>query len=577
MIDEIDFLALIEAAGDLDDLRSNDCFTFRRPSDSKHFRRYLRAWAAAGDARATAKGWKALEEWANSAVTGGLRLRNRTKLPEWADEVRRMLLDFPRCNLSRQGSLTYRMVEPAIAYARAKLQERLEEESSASLPAEVLLCFEKQLEATLVRTMQRCVDRHLQAFEAAFRCVHGAQDEIPRTQIEREFIGEHAGNRLVAFLQGFPALAKLWSHLIGNWLEKVIEVNSRLKKDRRALSRVFFSGHNPGELLRITLDISDPHRGGRETMILRFRNGQVVYKPRSGRSESDWFSFVRWVNRQGFAPALRTLRFLQRRDYYWAEFVEHLPCSTKNEAHHYYRRAGGLVCAAYLLGAIDCHRDNLVAARDQPVLIDTESLFHPAAGHPSQGKDRSVVRTGLLPMSIGAASPYGEIGAFAVSSAGKHTATFKGEPLLVSSYFPDVLRGFRAMWNIIGPRTKTGAAFRQRLRRLFDRPWRRIYRSSKTYFEICDRSLGPNALRSGLGRSRTIARDLLRAGVNAPIILQEISAIGRLDVPYFLEPPSESPPGADSLALFDLLSSVRSALNGRPEQQLFVRRGRGRR
>jgi lantibiotic modifying enzyme len=297
-------------------------------------------------------------------------------------------------------------------------------------------------------------------------------------------------------------------------------------------------------------------------MILRFRNGQVVYKPRSGRSESDWFSFVRWVNRQGFVPSLRTVQFLQRRDYCWTEFVEHLPCESKNEAHWYYRRAGGVVCAAYLLGAIDCHRDNLIAARDQPVLIDTETLFHPNADRTSQHKDWSVIRTGLLRMSKGSACS--EVGAFAVTSIGKHTPTLKGELLLASSYSTDVLRGFRAMWNIIGqPRSKTRAAFRRRLRRLSDRSWRRIYRSTRTYFEICDRSLGPDALRSGLGRTQTIALGLLRPGVSAPIILQEISAIGRLDVPYFLEPPCESPPGADSLVLSGLLSSVRSALNVR--------------
>lgn len=561
MINEADFVALIEAAADLDDFRQNRYFAFQISSQNRRFCQYIEAWAALGDSRARAKGWGALEEWVNSGVIGDLRLRNRTEFPRWANEIRRMLSYFSQCDLSREGPLTYRMVEPAIAYAHATLQQRFEEERFVPLPPEVLQCFAKQLEASLARTLERCLDRHWQAFENAFRCVFREQGEIQPTQIEREFIGEHAGRRLVELLQDFPALAKLWSHLIGNWLEKVIELKTRLNKDRRSLRRALFPRGSPGELVGVTLNISDPHRGGRETMILRFRNGQVVYKPRSGRSETDWFSFVCWVNRQGFAPSLRTLRFLQRRYYCWAEFVEHLPCRSKNEAHQYYRRAGGLVCAAYLLGAIDCHRDNLIAARDQPILIDTETLFHPASDHSSEGNDRSVIRTGLLPMSKGPNCSHDEVGALAVASAGKHTAILRGELLLASSYSADVLCGFRDMWNIIGePRTKTRTAFRRRLRRLSVRPWRRIYRSTRSYLEIGDRSLDPGVLSSGLGRSRTIALALLRPDVSAAVILQEISAIGRLDVPYFLESPSESPPGAGSLFLPGVLARVSSVL-----------------
>lgn len=560
MINEPDFVTLIEAAADLDDVRQNRYFAFQTSSENRRFHRYVKGWAALSD-RATAKGCLALEEWANSGVTGGLRLRNRTKLPRWANEVRRMLCYLSRCDLSRKGLLIYRMTQPVMAYAHATLQQRLREERSEPLPPKVLQCFARQLEHSLARTLKRCLDRHWQAFANSFRCVFREQGEIQPAQIEREFIGEHAGRRLVELLQDFPVLAKLWSNLIGDWLEKVIELNTRLNEDRHSLRRAFFPSGSPGELVGVRLNISDPHNGGRETIILRFRNGQVVYKPRCGRSETDWFSFVRWINRQGFAPSFRTLRFLQRCDYYWMEYVEHLPCRSKSEVHQYFRRAGGLVCAAYLLGAIDCHRDNLIASRDQPILIDTETLFHPETVHHSQDNDSSVIRTGLLPMSKRPNCSYDEVGAFAVASAGRHSATLRRELVFASSYSTDVLCGFRDMWNIIGePCTKTGAAFRRRLRRLSNRPWRRLYRSTRSYLEVCDRSLDPGLLSSGLGRSRAIALALLRPDVSAPVILQEISAIGRLDVPYFLEPPSENPPGAGSLSLPGVLAHVSSVL-----------------
>jgi lantibiotic modifying enzyme len=558
VIKESDFLTLIEAAGDFNDVRTNRYFLFRRPAEARQFARILRT-GAKGKAVSPAEGRKALEEWASSGNSGGLRLRDSAQLPEWAKRLRRMLAHFQRDRPIRHGSLCGRLVQPAMTYGRAKLQRRLQPDHSSFFSTGVLRRFEKQLEQTLTTTIQSCLEGNLKAFETAFRCVLPTRRELGRAEIEQEFVGENVAGRLIVFLQTYPGLAKLWSQLIGDWVDKIAELDARLNKDRRALRQAFFGGHNPGELVDVTVNVSDPHRGGRETMVLRFRNGRIVYKPRSGRSESDWFSFVRWINRQGFAPPLRTLRLVRRPDYCWMEFVEHLPCRSKNDAHCYFRRAGGLLCAVCLLEAIDCHRDNLIAAGDQPVLIDAETLLHRGMAFTSSEKDESLTRTGLLPIPGTLPSPLPDISALGGAS-GSHTPILRGEFLPVANYSADVLRGFHDMWKLIGePGTRTRAAFCRRVRQLALRPWRRIHRSTRSYVEIRERSLHPPALRSGLSRSRKLALDLLGLGLETSNILEEVSALNRFDIPYFSEKPHELP-ATDSLRLSDLFPSVRSVL-----------------
>ncbi|MFS1808955.1 DUF4135 domain-containing protein, partial [Bacillus anthracis] len=71
-----------------------------------------------------------------------------------------------------------------------------------------------------------------------------------------------------------------------------------------------------------------------------------------------------------FLPAVIT-----RRNYGWAKAVEQRACTNKDEVSAYYRRYGSLVALAHIMGAIDLHKENLVAAGEYPVIVDSETLF----------------------------------------------------------------------------------------------------------------------------------------------------------------------------------------------------------
>jgi lantibiotic modifying enzyme len=101
------------------------------------------------------------------------------------------------------------------------------------------------------------------------------------------------------------------------------------------------------------------------------------------------------------------------------EFVDARPCATREDARRYYWRVGGLLAALHALRGVDCHFENLIAHADQPVLVDVETLLHPAIPHreperhdrrfASRVLARSVLRVGLLPVPVGGADAAGGV------------------------------------------------------------------------------------------------------------------------------------------------------------------------
>jgi len=124
-----------------------------------------------------------------------------------------------------------------------------------------------------------------------------------------------------------------------------VEVLERWAEDRRAVGDFFFANRSQTSLMTCGQVYLIPTTGdGRLCLSKLNGDRRVIYKPRSGRSESAWFSLLAWMNRNGFQPKLRVARVLLREDYYWMEYVE--PASCKNEAAvgRFYQRIGRVDC-----------------------------------------------------------------------------------------------------------------------------------------------------------------------------------------------------------------------------------------
>src|SRR5262249_128807 len=134
-----------------------------------------------------------------------------------------------------------------------------------------------------------------------------------------------------------------------------------------------------GYVTSIETDLSDPHRNGRRVSILGFADDRkIVYKPKDVQVDAAWTTLLGWLNDHEAPIRLRGAAVLVRDGYGW---VEHILADTRPDACDaplYYSRAGGLLALLYILRGVDFHYENVLISDNCPMLVDVETLLHPA-------------------------------------------------------------------------------------------------------------------------------------------------------------------------------------------------------
>ena len=347
---------------------------------------------------------------------------------------------------------------------------------------------------------------------------------------------------LTAVFDEYPVLARL----IGQTCEQAVvahrELLDRFARDRAAIVERLLDGADPGDLVAVETGKGDGHDGGRTVAVLRFADGRaVVYKPRPVALHAHFGQLIDWLN--GAVPelGLRSAAVLARAGYGWIEFIDHHDCADLAGVDRFYRRQGALLALLHALDAIDMHYENLIAHGDQPVIVDVETLFHPAFPVlPSTGADpairalsASVDRTALLPRML-----FGDNGAVDVSGLGgdqgamfphdtvtwadagtdtmhlvRGPAPFPGaanRPRLhgrvadPADHAAVLVAGFRRAYHAIVAHRAELIAPDGPLRRFADDDVRIVARNTQLYATLLDESTHPDALRDGLDRDRLL-------------------------------------------------------------------------
>ncbi|MEU9507309.1 type 2 lanthipeptide synthetase LanM family protein [Micromonospora sp. NPDC048170] len=226
---------------------------------------------------------------------------------------------------------------------------------------------------------------------------------------------------LAELVDRYPTLARLLAQTATTAARAELQLLTRFVADRDDLVRALLGGSDPGPLVAVHSNLGDAHAGGRTTAVLRFADGRrVVYKPRDLASQVRFTGFVDWLEQRAPGLGLRGVAALTRPGYGWSEHVEAAPLGRPEQADGFYRRQGALLALLHGLHATDMHYENLIAAGPTPVVVDTETLFHPALGEPVGTGDpaadllaASVHRTGLMPLIV-----VGDQGAMDVSGVG---------------------------------------------------------------------------------------------------------------------------------------------------------------
>lgn len=359
-----------------------------------------------------------------------------------------------------------------------------------------------------------------------------------------------------SFLQARPVLARLLVTLVDNWVGATAEMLARLATDRAAIGETFLGGADPGHLTAVEADLSDPHDGGRVVMALTFDSGlRLVYKPRPVDCEAAWARVVHWLNaRDTDGPGLLAAPVLACGDHGWMGWIEHARCRTAAERALYLRRFGMTLALAHLLRVNDLHFENLVAAGPHPVLVDLETIFHPAFREARTRVDPDRVevvalrwveacigRTGLLPGAGAAAEDRSALtgaGDPAVPARHLPVAPEALEPLL-REHWPLLVGGITHLFRVVLRHRAGLLAADGPLDGLETLRTRIVFRDTETYAAILKRSLRPACLGDAADRRvalEVLARMMLVQDVRplyTPLLEQEIAALTALDLPRF--------------------------------------------
>ncbi len=181
-----------------------------------------------------------------------------------------------------------------------------------------------------------------------------------------------------ALFEHLPLLQSAVIAVIGREVAAAERLAADFRNDLPLLSESFFAGGRMSRVGGVRPGLSDPHLGRRSVCALRFTSGhRLIYKPRPVAMESGLAGIAAWLAAQGAPHAPRVPRVLDGGDHGWMEFIPMRSCRTAAGVRRFYERLGALAGLLACLGAVDCHADNFIAHGDWPVLIDSETLFHP--------------------------------------------------------------------------------------------------------------------------------------------------------------------------------------------------------
>lgn len=410
------------------------------------------------------------------------------------------------------------------------------------------------------------------------------------------FVKKILSDGFMGLFKKYPVLSRFIVTTIELWVEATAEFLERLNTDLLEIIQLFHqdkNNHDIGKIIEIKSGLSDLHNQNRSVIALTFASGlKLIYKPKNLDLEVTYCQFLEWCNQnielvksQGLeTPELnfKILKILSRHTYGWMEYVEQQSCEDEVTAQRFYIRAGMLLCLLYLLGASDCHYENLIACGEHLVLVDMETVMHhqakamedlleqTAASVATEQLFDSVLTTGMLPMWDFSAD---KSVAFDLSGLGSiesqpapipmpiwkfintddmhqgfekmnrplqaNIAMLHGVPLSPNDYIDELVTGFEQMYRFLVRHREALLELDSILVPFRSQQVRFIFRPTRIYGRVLNNALSPQFLSDG--RDWSIEGDFLSRAFLFPqkkplawqILGAELMAVEQLDVPYF--------------------------------------------
>jgi type 2 lantibiotic biosynthesis protein LanM len=460
--------------------------------------------------------------------------------------------------------------------------------------------LERSLLQRLVNICGKTLDFEFSTWKTAQQTLTNLIVETPQNSVKKTLYNafiEKTSKEILALFQKYPVLGRIIGTTIDFWVKSTGEFLQGLYSDLSAIQQLFIDTKSEklivNKVIEIKTGLSDGHNQGRSVISLTFESGlKLIYKPKDLGLDQAYNQLLTWCNQQWqqkYAQSstsefldFKITKILNRGHYGWVEYIEQKPCENEISAHNFYQRSGILLCLLYVLRANDCHHENLIAQGEYPVLIDMETLMHNEV-NPIEDSETilskttinqmvadSVLRIGMLPnwafnkdnRIAYDVSGLGSVEAQKIAtrvrqwqeintddmhlayqtltiSVDKNVPILNGVNLSPNDYVDDIVQGFNQMYHFLLEKKQVLLADNSPLKLFQNQNVRFIFRATRIYGLVLQKSLTPQALGKGINRS--IQLDLLsRAFLTTqekpkiwPILHSEIQAMEQLDIPYF--------------------------------------------
>lgn len=399
-----------------------------------------------------------------------------------------------------------------------------------------------------------------------------------RLQDFSRFLSEDGG--WVEVLREYPVLGRRLLDIGRRFADAQLECLDHFCQDWTTWQTSGLIDQPVGELVTIGGPAGDPHRSSRAVRILRLSSGQsIVYKPRSLSTDEQFQRALQFLNERGAASPFALLPVTTGADHGWQRYVRPYQCTSDPEIERFYRRQGGYLALFWLFNASDMHYGNVIAAGENPFIIDLETLGQPRQRRPNGTlpNEFSVLDVGFLPTrwrtesnsiidvsglaarqpSAATPSPVADVWTdyMRIQPVSPHIGDVHSCPTShplgqAEHHIDDIIDGFSDIYRIL-----------QAERRALSQPGhplnlapgcvRVVARPTRFYLQTAANLLHPDVLRDAADFEATL--DVLSHTLEARPELDKLTASERRDlragdVPYFFTT-------NDSLSLFDSLNT----------------------
>jgi len=419
--------------------------------------------------------------------------------------------------------------------------------------------FEHQLESKLVKVCKYSVTK-MAAAQAGNSDVSNSHNAI------ENFVSSVYKKPHVFYMQ-YSVLARILSSQSLYWLNSIKLLIKRLLNDISEVRSLSDSGETNTlaqdvvqSIQTVQIGLSDPHENAQTVVILSFFDGsKVVYKPKSMMPEFMFNEFIDYLNKLNNQEEvmMTTLPVIDKGNYGWSKFVEHMQCSSELERERFYQRMGMFSAVLYMLRGTDYHHENIIACGEYPYLIDHEMLFYPIFIDPEnkellnqpfdelqESYYESVINTRMYPIVEkrvdGGMADVSAIGCY-LSDIEKnvHLPLLHGDIPDAQNYLPHLLNGFSSIYKKIMDNKDELLAKDGILQRFSNIDFRFNLRATSSYLSINNVSVIPEALINGeafcnrIHSVRVTLPSVFSRGLPQDVRLKELKILCRLDVPRF--------------------------------------------